>query len=55
MVNFVPPIVHLTANGNYIIKGRRLTDPEAVGQMTIPDHETCIEVTRSAIAALIGG
>jgi hypothetical protein len=54
VVNVVPPIVHVTANGNYIIKGSRVTDPEALGQMTIPDHETCVEVSRSAIMALVG-
>lgn len=55
VVNLVPPIVHIAANGNYIIRGRRVTDPEALGQMTIPDHETCVEVSRSAITALVGG
>ncbi|MGH3856127.1 MAG: hypothetical protein ACRDR6_22090 [Pseudonocardiaceae bacterium] len=54
VVNLTPPIVHITENGNYIIKGWRVTDPEALGQMTIPDHETCVEVSRSAIAALVG-
>ncbi|MGH3899977.1 MAG: hypothetical protein ACRDTA_17410 [Pseudonocardiaceae bacterium] len=54
VVNLVPPIVHVTENGNYIIKGSRVTDLEALGQMTIPDHETCVEVSRSAIAALVG-
>ncbi|HEX5349956.1 MAG TPA: hypothetical protein VFW64_23145 [Pseudonocardiaceae bacterium] len=54
VVNLVPPIVHIAANGNYIIRGRRVTDPEALGQMTIPDHETCVELSRSAIAALVG-
>jgi hypothetical protein len=54
VVNLVPPIVHITENGNYIIRGRRVTDPEALGQMTIPDHETCVEVSRSAVAALVG-
>lgn len=55
VVNLVPPIVHVTAKGNYIIKGRRVTDPEVLGPMTIPDHETCVEVTRSAVMALVGG
>ncbi len=55
VVNLIPPIVHITENGNYIIKGSRVTDPEALGQMTIPDHETCVEVSRSAIVALVGG
>jgi hypothetical protein len=54
VLNVVFPIVHTTANGNYIIKGPRVTDPEALGQMTIPDHETCVEVSRSAIMALVG-
>jgi hypothetical protein len=47
--------VHITENGNYIIKGSRVTDPETLGQKTIPDHETCVEVSRSAIVALVGG
>lgn len=55
VVNLVPPIVHVTENGNYIIKGSRVMDLDALGQMTIPDHETCVEVSRSAIAALVGG
>lgn len=54
VVNVVPPIVRITSNGNYIIKGSRVTDTEALGQMTIPDHETCVEVSRSAITALVG-
>lgn len=55
VVNLVPPIVHVTENGNYIIKGSRVTDPEALGQTNIPDHETCVEISRSAITALVGG
>ncbi|MGQ0773959.1 MAG: hypothetical protein ACT4NY_06010 [Pseudonocardiales bacterium] len=54
VVNLVPPIMHITENGNYIIKGLRVTDTEALGQMDISDHETCVEVARSAIVALVG-
>jgi hypothetical protein len=54
VVNVVPPIVHTTANGNYIIKGSRVADLETLGQMTIPEHETCVEVSRSAIMTLVG-
>ncbi|MGH3764167.1 MAG: hypothetical protein ACRDTX_03310 [Pseudonocardiaceae bacterium] len=54
VMNLVPPIVHISENGNYIIRGRRVKDTEALGQMTIPDHETCVEVSRSAFAALVG-
>lgn len=55
VANLVPPIVHIAENGNYIIKGLRVADTEALGQMNIPDHETCVEVSRSAIVALLGG
>lgn len=33
VVNPAPPIVHVAENGNYIIKGSRVTDTEALGQM----------------------
>jgi hypothetical protein len=54
VTNLVPPIAHVLDNGNYIIHGKKVTDPEALGQMNIPDHETCVEVARSAVAALVG-
>lgn len=54
VVNLIPPIVHLTHNGHYIIRGKRVTDQEALGVMNIPDHETCVEVSRSAVVALVG-
>jgi hypothetical protein len=53
VMNFIPPIVHVLDNGNYIVCGKRVTDREALGQMSIPDHETCVEVSRSAVAALV--
>lgn len=53
--NIVPPIVHVTHNGNYIIQGKRVTDAEALNQMSIPDHETCVHVTKSAVVALLVG
>ncbi len=55
VTNIVPPIVHVLENGNYIVRGVRVTNDEALGQMSIPDHETCVEVPKSAVAALIGG
>jgi hypothetical protein len=51
----VPPVVHVNEKGNFIVRGRRLTDDEALDQMTIPDHETSIEVTRAAMATLLVG
>lgn len=53
--HFVPPIVRVLDSGNYIIQGKRVSDSEALGQMDIPDHETCVEVTKSAAVALVGG
>lgn len=55
VTNLIDPIVCVTATGNYIIRGKRVTDADALAQMTIPDHETCVEVARAAVAALIGG
>jgi hypothetical protein len=55
VTNLVPPIVHVTTEGTYIVKGRRVHDSDTLAQMHIPDNETCVEVTRSAVAALVGG
>jgi hypothetical protein len=55
VTNVVPPIVAITPNGNYIIQSKRVTDAEALGQMSIPDHETCVQVTKSAVVTLLVG
>ncbi len=54
VVNLIPPIVHVTQSGNYIVLGQRVTDQDALSQMNIPDHETCVEVSRAAGVALVG-
>lgn len=54
VMNLIPPIVHVTQNGNYIVPVRKVTDNGVLGQMNIPDHETCVEVSRSAVATLVG-
>jgi hypothetical protein len=48
-----PPIVHVTADGKYIVRGRRVTDAEALCQMSVPPHETCIEVSKSSVLPLL--
>jgi hypothetical protein len=53
VVRTVPPIVHVTAEGNYIMRGPRVADAEALGQMNIPGHETCIEIPRSSVLPLL--
>jgi hypothetical protein len=54
VVNLIPPIVHVAHNGNYIVRGKKVANQEALGVMDIPDHETCVEVSRSAVTALVG-
>lgn len=55
VTNVVPPIVGVTPDGNYIIQGKRVTDAEVLSQMSIPDHETCVHVTKSAVVTLLVG
>lgn len=50
-----PPIVAVLDSGNYIVRGRRVRDAQAMEQMSIPENETCVEVPKSAMAALIVG
>jgi hypothetical protein len=50
-----PPIVHVKENGNLIIQGTRVTDAEALAEMAIPEHEDVVEVSKSAIRALLEG
>jgi hypothetical protein len=53
VMNLVPPIVYVTTEGNYIVKGRQVHDPETLGRMHIPDNESCVLVTRSSVLALV--
>ncbi|MGH3588714.1 MAG: hypothetical protein ACRDQ0_20590 [Pseudonocardia sp.] len=55
VTNPVPPIVEVTSNGSYIVRGKSVTDSEARGQMKIPDHESCVHVSKSSLAALLVG
>jgi hypothetical protein len=55
VVNVVPPIVTVTAEGNYIVQGASVLDVETLGQMDIPEHETSVEVTRPAMVGLVEG
>lgn len=49
----VAPIVDTMPNGNYVIRGKRVTDTETLGQMSIPYYETCVLVAKPALAALL--
>jgi hypothetical protein len=55
VITMGPPIVAVTPGGHYIIQGKQVTDTEALSQMSIPDHETCVHVEKSAMLTLVGG
>lgn len=53
VTTWVAPIVYARDNWNLVIQGRRVTDRQVLAQMTIPDHEEVVEVTRTAMHALV--
>ena len=53
IATWAPPIVHVTGEGNFIVQGKTVTDEATLGQMRIPDHEDCVEVTKAALKALL--
>lgn len=53
VTSWAHPIVHVTEEGNYIVQGTRLTDPEARAQMDIPESEDVVEVSKAAIQMLL--
>lgn len=53
VTSWAPPIVHVKENGNYIMQGRSVSDPDALANMDIPDHETCVEVSKAIVRALL--
>ncbi|SDG23158.1 hypothetical protein SAMN05421505_102333 [Sinosporangium album] len=55
ITRFTHPIVHVKPNGNFIVQGARVTDAEALAQMDIPDHETCVEVSKASVVSLLSG
>lgn len=50
---FEPPIMLVTEQGTCVVQGPQMHDAEALGQMRIPDYETCVEVPKSSITALL--
>ncbi|MFE4539606.1 hypothetical protein ACFRKB_31850 [Streptomyces scopuliridis] len=51
--NYSDPIVLVTEQGTCIVQGPQMCDAEALGQMRMPDYETCVEVPKSSITALL--
>ncbi|KOT57945.1 MULTISPECIES: hypothetical protein [Streptomyces] len=50
---FTDPIKVVTDGGTCVLQGPEMHDPEALSQMRMPDYETCIEVPKSSIMALL--
>lgn len=50
---FTAPIMLVTEQGTCVLQGPEMHDPEALSQMRMPDYETCIEVPKSSITALL--
>lgn len=40
------PSLYLTDRDTFLVQGWRVADPEALGELDIPAHETVIEVPR---------
>lgn len=53
VTSWIPPIVHVTDRQTCLIRGARVTDATAVAEMAMPDHESCVEVPRTDVAALL--
>ncbi|WP_455353571.1 hypothetical protein [Streptomyces sp. SYSU K217416] len=50
---FAAPIMLVTQQGTCVLQGPEMHDEEALSQMRMPDYETCIEVPKSSITALL--
>ncbi len=50
---FDAPIMLVTEQGTCVLQGPEMHDAEALSQMRMPDYETCIEVPKSSITALL--
>ncbi len=53
VTSWTPPIVHVKGNGNLVIQGKRVTDPQVLAEMNIPAYEDLVEVDKTAIEALL--
>ncbi|MET7903871.1 hypothetical protein ABZS86_21460 [Streptomyces sp. NPDC005355] len=43
----------LTEGGTCVVQGAAVTDTEALSQMSIPHYETCVEVAKADLCALL--
>ncbi|WP_371674101.1 hypothetical protein OG985_44430 [Streptomyces sp. NBC_00289] len=47
------PIMIITPQGTCVVQGEAVTDPEALSQMSIPHYETCVEVPKEVLTAVL--
>jgi hypothetical protein len=46
------PAVYATDRGTYVVQGAIVTDPDALSAVSLPDHETLVEVPAELFAGL---
>jgi hypothetical protein len=48
------PTVYLTDRDSVVVVGNRITDPDVLAALGLPDHETVVEVPRSLLPEVVG-
>lgn len=43
------PTIYTSDRDTYLVQGWRVSDPEALADMNVPDHETVVEVPRGLL------
>jgi hypothetical protein len=43
------PRLYATDRDTYVVQGYKVEDTEALSQLTVPDHEGCVEIPRSLL------
>ncbi|GAB4046036.1 hypothetical protein [Catellatospora paridis] len=46
------PSLYRTDRDTFVVQGWRVTDPEALGQLDVPAHETVVEVPSDVLAEI---
>jgi hypothetical protein len=46
------PAVYATDRGTYVVQGAIVTDPDALAAVSLPEHETLVEVPTELFAGL---
>jgi hypothetical protein len=49
------PTIYKTDRGTFVVQGTRVTDPEALATVGLPEHETLVEVPASLLSDLQPG